>query len=253
MHMRIKQHSILFAILLVTLPNFVSAAENTIDKEKLRLAADLTALLRAAHLTLSDFQDLINDPQRGDKGLSGAVVADATRVNYEKATGRHLEKKGDTSEQGVAQSALMTAIQEVMTPVQSQINESGKGFKGFTPAMFARQVAERFNTMMHGRMVLKITAPKQYLRNPLNMPDEWENKMIETELRAANRRQGRPVAEEAAHDGKQAVRFLLPEYYTQACLACHGEPRGEPDITGTPREGGKLGELGGAISIVIYK
>ena len=36
------------------------------------------------------------------------------------------------------------------------------------------------------------------------------------------------------------------------CLNCHGDPKGELDITGGKKEGGQLGELGGAISVVIY-
>ncbi|MZG53965.1 MAG: DUF3365 domain-containing protein [Nitrospinae bacterium] len=54
------------------------------------------------------------------------------------------------------------------------------------------------------------------------------------------------------HKGKDAFRLILPEYYKQACLNCHGEPKGSKDITGGKKEGSKLGELGGAISFAIY-
>jgi hypothetical protein len=37
----------------------------------------------------------------------------------------------------------------------------------------------------------------------------------------------------------------------QACLACHGEPKGEWDISGYPREGAHEGDLAGAISVRI--
>ena len=46
--------------------------------------------------------------------------------------------------------------------------------------------------------------------------------------------------------------MLVPEYYGAACLSCHGEPKGEIDITGYPKEGAKLGDLGGVISIAIF-
>ena len=36
-------------------------------------------------------------------------------------------------------------------------------------------------------------------------------------------------------------------------LSCHGEPKGAIDVTGYPKEGGKAGDLGGAISIVLFK
>jgi hypothetical protein len=35
-------------------------------------------------------------------------------------------------------------------------------------------------------------------------------------------------------------------------LVCHGGPKGEKDITGGKKEGGKPGDLGGAISGAIY-
>ena len=51
---------------------------------------------------------------------------------------------------------------------------------------------------------------------------------------------------------RDAFRLLIPEYYGKSCLGCHGEPKGERDITGGKKEGGRLGELGGAISVSIY-
>ena len=46
---------------------------------------------------------------------------------------------------------------------------------------------------------------------------------------------------------------MMPEYYAASCLSCHGSPKGETDITGFPKEGGKEGDLGAVISIVLYK
>jgi len=45
------------------------------------------------------------------------------------------------------------------------------------------------------------------------------------------------------------VRVMLPLYYEPACLRCHGGPKGERDISGYTKEGGKDGELAGAISV----
>ena len=59
-------------------------------------------------------------------------------------------------------------------------------------------------------------------------------------------------AEEAMLNGRRAYRLLIPEYYETSCLSCHGEPKGERDISGGRKEGGKLGDLGGAISAAIY-
>jgi len=52
-------------------------------------------------------------------------------------------------------------------------------------------------------------------------------------------------------DGGNSVRVLLPLFYERNCLSCHGEPKGERGISGYSKEGGREGELGGAISVKI--
>ncbi len=53
--------------------------------------------------------------------------------------------------------------------------------------------------------------------------------------------------------GREVFRVLVPEYYGAGCLGCHGEPSGEIDITGYPKEGGQLDDLGGVISIMLFR
>jgi hypothetical protein len=45
---------------------------------------------------------------------------------------------------------------------------------------------------------------------------------------------------------------MVPEYYAKSCLSCHGQPKGEVDITGYPKEGASEGDLGGIISITLF-
>jgi general secretion pathway protein A len=52
-------------------------------------------------------------------------------------------------------------------------------------------------------------------------------------------------------DGGRLLRTVMPIYYTEDCLTCHGSPKGILDISGYPREGARAGELAGAISIQI--
>ena len=59
------------------------------------------------------------------------------------------------------------------------------------------------------------------------------------------------MAELAKKKGRDAYRLILPEYYKKSCLGCHGGPKGSRDITGGKREGGKEGQLGGAISVTL--
>ena len=53
-------------------------------------------------------------------------------------------------------------------------------------------------------------------------------------------------------NNRPAFRVMVPEYYAASCLVCHGSPKGEMDLTGYPKEGGKLGDLGAVISITLY-
>ena len=228
--------SVFFADLALSASNFETSSE-------------LTTLYRAARKVISDNQALINTADVADKGLSGEAVVQKTLTNYQAQTGTMLEMSTLTE----AQAAMLKAVREVMDENQALINEQGVGFKGFLPAVFARHVATSFSEKMDGQMTIKLTAPKAYVRNRSNRPDKWEANIIESMFKASSYEKGKPFAEEQQVKGKAAYRFILPEYYGASCLGCHGEPKGTKDITGGKREGGKLNELGGAISLTIFK
>lgn len=217
------------------------------------IARSLADLLRAARSVIASNQDLINDPKIGDKGLSGDVVLDRAIENYRKATNEDPRDVDPDSRRGRLLAAQMAAIREVMQENQAQINEAGVGFKGFVPAVFARLVNERFAEKVGREARIKVTAPRDLVRNRKALPDDWESRMFEDKLRSADWPQGQVLFAERASAGRQAFRFLVPEYYSAGCLSCHGKPKGEIDITGYPKEGGDLGELGGAISITLFR
>jgi hypothetical protein len=239
------------ALLMGVLASGNAFAASSVDEKK-DVELELARFFRSARAVIAKNLALINDPEKGDKGLNAdKVIADA-KNNYKEAAGREfqLAAKGTFKEE--AQSALLTAVKEVMTQAQPLINEKGKGFKGFIPAVFGKQVADSFNKIIAGKAHIKLTAPKDYIRNRANRPDEWENNVIENQFKKAGYEKDKPFIEPAPHNGKPALRLLIPEYYGEACLTCHGEPKGEKDITGSKKEGAKLGDLGGAISIAIY-
>lgn len=217
------------------------------------ISKDLTLIYRAARKVISDNQDLINDASKGDKGLSSNAVIEAAKANYKAAAGKELDLKDDGSGAAKARLALIEAVRAVMDEGQALINEQGKGFKGFLPAVFAGRVAKQFSATMAGTFSIKLTAPKAYVRNRANRPDEWEDKVIETMFKKPGYEKGKAYAEATEVKGRKAFRYILPEYYGASCLACHGEPKGETDISGGKKEGAKLDELGGAISLIAYQ
>lgn len=217
------------------------------------IAQSLATLLRSARAVISDKQKHINNPDIGDKGITADFVISTAKQNYMNATGTDLDSIDRSTLHGELIEAELRAIREVMDEAQSTINEEGVGLKGFLPAVFARLVTQGFKNHADGKATLKLTAPKDYVRNRANRPDKWEHKVIEEMFRSPDHPTGEAFAESTQVKGKDAYRLILPEYYKESCLACHGEPKGERDITGGKKEGGKLGELGGAISVVIYQ
>lgn len=214
--------------------------------EQEKTAQEVASLFRAARKVISDNQALINDAEKGDKGLGGEAVVAKTKENYQVAIGAPVNESDATLK------ALLESVASVMAEAQPLINEKGKGFKGFLPAVFARQVAERTSEKLRGRVFIKLTAPKDYLRNRANRPDDWESSVMETKFRGAGWEKAKAFSESGQHKGKNGFRLALPEYYSESCLSCHGAPKGDRDITGGLKEGGQLDELGGTISVVVY-
>lgn len=233
----------------------LSSAALAVDSERTdeEIAANLAELLRAARGVISAKQDLINDPAVGNKGLTGLVVLDEALQRYREATGHDLANLDDSTRYGHAMSVLKTSIVEVVNEHQSTINAPNVGFKGFIPAVFARLVNEHFDEMMQGSAQMKVTAPKDLVRNRKALPDAWEEDVIKTKLLSPDWPAGKPFEESVTANGRPAFRFLIPEYYQPSCLACHGKPKGEMDITGYPKEGGDEGELGAVISVTLYR
>lgn len=135
---------------------------------------------------------------------------------------------------------------------QTTINARGTGFKGFIPAVFMRLVNEAFGRRAKGEAEVKHTAPPDRVRNRKARPDAWEAEVIRSKLLAPIWPHGQAYSAAVETRGRLAFRILVPEYYTDSCLACHGSPKGALDITGYPKEGGTLDELGGVISFVFY-
>ncbi|MTV49317.1 DUF3365 domain-containing protein [Heliobacillus mobilis] len=91
---------------------------------------------------------------------------------------------------------------------------------------------------------IKYTSDKY--RNPKDAPDAWEKQMIE---RLSKDKNLDHYSEVLGSNGYRVLRFAKPLYIQQACLPCHGEPKGQLDPLGHEKEGYKVGELRGAISV----
>jgi len=217
------------------------------------IAKNLADMLRAARQVISSNQARINDPNLGDKGLTGQVVLQQAVEIFKKTTGTDPANIDPASRLGRLMHAQMDAIVEATEANQATINAKGVGFKAFIPAVFARLVNEAFESRARNEAQIKVTAPEQLVRNRKSRPDPWESEVIRGKLLQADWPRGQAYAAEVDTKGRPAYRMMMPEYYASSCLSCHGSPKGETDITGYPKEGGKEGDLGAIISVTLFK
>jgi hypothetical protein len=216
------------------------------------IAQSLAALLQAARGVISEKQGQINNPDIGDKGLTSTVVLAEALRRYPKIAGHEIPAMDGPSKQSRLLKAQMDSIVEVMDAYQEQINQPDVGFKGFIPATFARLVNEAFTRRVGTEAEIKITAPLELLRNIKALPDHWEAEAIR-DLQSATWPKGQFYSTATTTKGRSAFRVVIPEYYARSCLTCHGDPKGQIDLTGFPKEGSKEGDLGAVISITLFR
>jgi Protein of unknown function (DUF3365) len=139
---------------------------------------------------------------------------------------------------------LVLDSRKVVAEIQAEINRPGGKLKELIPAIFGSRVATRFTERTHVRLKQTALVP----RNPKNAPDLVERAALETFADPSYPLE-KVISEVTAKSG--SLRLMFPLYTTRKCLDCHGDPKGELDQTGYPREGLKLGQNAGAISVVI--
>ena len=239
--------------LLALMPVPALAQDAPASEANVQISERLAAVLRTGRSVVSANQDLINDPEIGDKGLTPDVFLEQVNERFEKQTGEAILSDALSPLERELAEAQLAAMKQVITDNQSVINSPGVGFKGFIPAVFARLTNEHFAEAMGTTAKVKVTAPLDLVRNRKARPDAWEAQAIKDYLRQADWEKGKPFFEEIDENGTSVFRMLIPEYYSESCLSCHGSPEGEMDVTGFPKEGGEAGELAGAISVTLRR
>jgi hypothetical protein len=222
-------------------------------EEETGIAMSLAAMLRAARTVVSRNQDRINDPALADKGLDGKTLLAATLPIYRETTGFDALSIDPNSRHGRLLRAEMDSIAEVVDEHQATLNQPGIGFKGFIPSTFGRLVNEAFGRRMSGEAEMKVTAPPELIRNRKARPDAWELDVIKTKLLAPDWPRNQFYATVDKAKGRTAFRLAAPEYYGESCLVCHGGPKGQIDLTGYPKEGARAGDLGGVLTVTLYR
>lgn len=232
-------------MVLVSLVTLVSLQVPSASPKEEAMASALTSYLIEARGVIARSQSLINDANKGDKGFS----PDAYEAHVAAAlNAKKIDLKGANASDpvGAVLIGINNAAKEVVAEAQPVINEQGKGFKAFTPAVFGARTGDKFYKATGIRV--KQTSIK--FRGDYNRPDEFEEAIL-NKFEAPGWEKNKAHVEETRLGGRKVVRAMTPLYIAKPCLVCHGDPKGEIDISGRVKEGYKEGELRGAISVVV--
>ena len=147
----------------------------------------------------------------------------------------------------------MDAVWRFMDNSQYTINNDSAGnyeFKGLHCAIVGKSVGAIFSANNDYSIRYTNFNP----RRAQDKPDEFEAAALTAFNESTAVREYYDVVEDGADEsGSPARRFRFVQALEvdESCLECHGEPAGELDITGFPKEGWTLDSVGGGISIVI--
>jgi len=207
-----------------------------------RVAEHVSTMLACGRGVVAAHQDLINDPEVGDKGFTPEHIKNEMLIAFEKRTKRKLEDL--EPEIGEALKELLDAAGEVVAEQQASINRRGIGFKGFIPAVFGRLTGMKFRYAT-GVSLRQVTYEP---RNADNRADRFEREM----LRKYEDGLFKPHLGYGWWTDEHTYRYVYPLYIEESCLQCHGQPAGALDVAGKVKEGYRQGDLRGAISVLIH-
>ena len=156
------------------------------------------------------------------------------------AEGEMKEKATVIAQQLIATRAFIAAKQDVINADSSGCYQ----FKHLNPAAVGKGVGDIFNSYSG----YKFKQTRLKVREPDNAPDNFEVEALQQF--AGNQGQLAELWGYDTVDGVRVFRYMVPLYFDQSCMACHGGPVGETDISGYPKEGYGPGDFAGAISVV---
>lgn len=178
--------------------------------------------------------------------LGIVMVFLCANVLWESARSAELEE-AELTQQARALAANMESVWEFMNKNQDKINYDSQGnfeFKGLQCSIAGRSVGAFFSRDTDYVVRYVSDTP----RNRADEPDSLEQAALDA-FREDSSLQEYYAYDE--RDGQRIFRYVEPMVLDTSCLSCHGEPAGEIDLSGYPREGFPEGYVYGALSMSI--
>ena len=207
----------------------------------------LAILLDSGRSVINENQGLFDDSAKAEKGFTPEVFERQLARMFLDRSGLDLTELDSANIPSSAKKwlkDLLAVSKQVVKDAQPEINQPATQSK-LIPAVFGSRVGGRFTERTGVRLKQTALAP----RNPANAPDPVERSALEM-FAAPDYPREKTISEATTKTGM--LRLMYPLYMTRQCLDCHGEPKGALDKMGYPREGLRLGQNAGAISVVIH-
>ena len=160
---------------------------------------------------------------------------------------QNAQAENEAREKAEVLAAEMRAAWDFVDMNQDVINRAEDGTfrtKHLVCVVAAKSISMLFTTETDYSIRFTNDTPRQ----AANAPDEFEQEALAAFNADPERKAFWRVVD--AGDGTRVFRYTEPLYVTESCLECHGDPVGEPDQYGYPKEGMQVGQAGGAMSII---
>lgn len=159
---------------------------------------------------------------------------------------QNAQAENEAREKAEVLASEMRAAWDFVDMNQDVINRAEDGTfrtKHLVCVVAAKSISMLFTTETDYSIRFTNDTPRQ----AANAPDAFEQEALAAFNADPDRKAFWRVVD--AGDGTRVFRYTEPLYVTESCLECHGDPVGELDQYGYPKEGMQVGQVGGAMSI----
>lgn len=159
---------------------------------------------------------------------------------------QNAQAENEAREKAEVLAAEMRAAWDFVDMNQEAINRAEDGAfrtKHLVCVVAAKSISMLFTSETDYSIRFTNDTPRQ----AANAPDAFEQEALAAFNADPDRKAFWRVVD--AGDGTRVFRYTEPLYVTESCLECHGDPVGELDQYGYPKEGMQVGQVGGAMSI----
>lgn len=157
------------------------------------------------------------------------------------------QMENELREKGQVLAQQMDAVWEFMASNQDRLEQISFTSEGVYQGLHCAIVGRSIGALFTSQSTYTTRFVNFNPRNAADEPDAFEAQALE----AFTQRHAVEFYGITSYEGEEVFRYLAPMRIEENCLECHGEPAGELDVTGFAKEGWVLGDVGGAISIIM--